>query len=263
MIELSHVTKRYGETVAVDDLSLAINDGELAVLLGPSGCGKTTTLRAINRMVEIDSGSIMIAGTDIREQHPDELRRHIGYGIQSVGLFPHMTVARNISVVPRLLGWDADRVADRVTELLEMVGLDPKTYAHKRPRQLSGGEAQRVGVARALAADPPVLLMDEPFGALDPLTRERLQVEFRRLQRTLGKTVVFVTHDVAEAALLGDRIALMRTGRLVQFSTPQQLWDEPADPFVSEFFGQVGGLAFGALVQSMREQADAADGARA
>lgn len=263
MIELSHVTKRYGDAVAVDDVSLTIAEGELAVLLGPSGCGKTTTLRSINRMVEIDGGVIKIAGTDIREQHPDELRRHIGYGIQSVGLFPHMTVARNISVVPRLLGWDAERVAARVTKLLEMVGLDPAMYAQKRPRQLSGGEAQRVGVARALAADPPVLLMDEPFGALDPLTRERLQVEFRRLQRTLGKTVVFVTHDVAEAALLGDRIALMRAGKIVQFATPRELWDEPADPFVGEFFGHVGGLAFGALVQSMREQVESVDGAHA
>ncbi|MHB1341700.1 MAG: ABC transporter ATP-binding protein [Coriobacteriia bacterium] len=263
MIEISHITKRYGDAVAVDDLSLTIEEGEFAVLLGPSGCGKTTTLRSINRMVDIDEGVIRIAGTDIRDQHPDELRRHIGYGIQSVGLFPHMTVARNIAVVPRLLGWDTDRIAARVAELLEMVGLDAANYADKKPRQLSGGEAQRIGVARALAADPPVLLMDEPFGALDPLTRERLQVEFRRLQKTLGKTVVFVTHDVAEAALLGDRIALMRAGSLVQFTTPEDLWDNPADDFVCEFFGQVGGLAFGALVQSMKDAASAGEGASA
>ncbi|MEN6431042.1 MAG: ATP-binding cassette domain-containing protein [Coriobacteriales bacterium] len=259
MIELEHVTKRYGDVAAVDDLSLVVKEGELAILLGPSGCGKTTTLRSINRMVEIDHGAIRIDGVDIKERQPDDLRRHIGYGIQSVGLFPHMTVARNIGVVPGLLGWDDTKIATRVRELLEMVGLDPKEYAHKKPRELSGGEAQRVGVARALAADPPLLLMDEPFGALDPLTRERLQVEFRALQRDLHKTVVFVTHDVAEAALLGDRIALMRAGRLVQYATPLELWEHPADTFVSDFFGAVGKITFGALVESMRTGGNGSD----
>lgn len=238
MIELRGVMKRYGEHVAVHDLSLVVEEGSIAVLLGPSGCGKTTTLRAINRMVEIDAGSIEIDGVDVRERHPDELRRSIGYGIQSVGLFPHMTVARNIATVPRLLGWEASRIQKRVNELLEMVGLDPHVYAKKRPSELSGGEAQRVGVARALAADPPVLLMDEPFGALDPLTRSRLQEEFRRLQGLLGKTVVFVTHDVEEAVVLADRIALMRDGQLVQYDTPEALWQRPADGFVRKFFGE-------------------------
>jgi osmoprotectant transport system ATP-binding protein len=237
MIRLEHVTKRFAEKIAVDDVSLEVAAGEFAILLGPSGCGKTTTLRAINRMTDIDSGTIVIDGLNVLESKPDELRRSIGYVIQSIGLFPHMTVERNIATVPRLLGWKADRIAARVRELLELVGLDPATYATKRPRQLSGGEQQRVGVARALAADPAVLLMDEPFGALDPLSRQRLQVEFRKLQRDLGTTVVFVTHDVEEAVALGDRIALMEHGRLVQFDTPESLWLNPATPFVRDFFG--------------------------
>jgi osmoprotectant transport system ATP-binding protein len=237
VIRLEHVTKRFAEKTAVDDVSLEVAAGEFAILLGPSGCGKTTTLRAINRMTDIDSGTIVIDGLNVLESKPDELRRRIGYVIQSIGLFPHMTVERNIATVPRLLGWKADRIAARVRELLELVGLDPATYATKRPRQLSGGEQQRVGVARALAADPAVLLMDEPFGALDPLSRQRLQVEFRKLQRDLGTTVVFVTHDVEEAVLLGDRIALMEHGRLVQFDTPESLWLNPVAPFVRDFFG--------------------------
>lgn len=237
MITLDHVSKRYADKTAVDDLSIEVARGEIAVLLGPSGCGKTTTLRAINRMLDIDSGTITVDGEDVSLHKPDELRRRIGYVIQSIGLFPHMTVARNIATVPRLLGWDAKRTSERVTELLDLVGLDPATYADKRPRQLSGGEQQRVGVARALAADPSVLLMDEPFGALDPLSRQRLQVEFRNLQRTLGTTVVFVTHDVEEAVILGDRIALMHDGKLVQYDRPEVLWQHPATPFVSDFFG--------------------------
>ncbi len=238
MITLDHVSKRYGDKIAVDDLSMEIAAGEIAVLLGPSGCGKTTTLRAINRMLDIDSGRVLIDGQDVSQRSPDELRRHIGYVIQSIGLFPHMTDARKVGTVPRLLGWDAKRIAARTTELLELVGLDPATYAQKRPAQLSGGEQQRVGVARALAADPSVLLMDEPFGALDPLSRQRLQVEFRNLQRTLGTTVVFVTHDVEEAVILGDRVALMHDGRLVQFDRPEVLWQHPAEKFVSDFFGE-------------------------
>lgn len=242
MISLEHVTKRYGDAVAVDDLTLEIAEGELAVLLGPSGCGKTTTLRAINRMHDIDAGTIMVDGANVMDRSPEELRRHMGYVIQSVGLFPHMTVARNIGIVPRLLGWDGARVERRVNELIELVGLDVGEHAHKKPGQLSGGQQQRVGVARALAADPPVLLMDEPFGALDPISRQRLQVEFLRLQRELGKTVVFVTHDVEEAVVLGDRVALMDRGRLVQFDPPERLWQHPATPFVTEFFGRELGL---------------------
>jgi osmoprotectant transport system ATP-binding protein len=237
MISLDHVTKRYAEKTAVDDVTFEVAAGEFAVLLGPSGCGKTTTLRAINRMIDIDAGSIRVDGVDVLAQKPDELRRHIGYVIQSIGLFPHLSVARNVATVPRLLGWDATRTNTRVRELLDLVGLDPEHYADKRPSQLSGGEQQRVGVARALAADPAVLLMDEPFGALDPLSRQRLQVEFRKLQRSLGTTVVFVTHDVEEAVIMGDRIALMQGGRLVQFAPPEVLWQHPATPFVRDFFG--------------------------
>ncbi|PKQ15781.1 MAG: glycine/betaine ABC transporter [Actinobacteria bacterium HGW-Actinobacteria-7] len=238
MIRLEHVTKCFAENTAVDDVSLEIKAGELAILLGPSGCGKTTTLRSINRMTDIDSGTIFVDDINVLEQQPDELRRRIGYVIQSIGLFPHLTIARNVATVPRLLGWDAERTNKRVNELLEMVGLDPALYAMKHPRELSGGEQQRVGVARALAADPAVLLMDEPFGALDPLSRQRLQVEFRALQRELGTTVVFVTHDIEEAVLLGDRIALMDHGRLIQFDRPETLWLSPATPFVSSFFGE-------------------------
>ena len=242
MIELRGITKRFGSTVAVDGVSLIIPDGELTIVLGPSGCGKTTLLRAINRMVEIDEGEVLIDGERVDSVLPEQLRRHIGYAIQSVGLFPHMTVARNIATVPRLLGWDKRRIDDRVTELLALVGLDPATYADKRPHELSGGEAQRIGVARALAADPPIMLMDEPFGALDPISRERLQREFAALHSRLGKTVVFVTHDVEEAVLLGDRIVLMREGRIVQEGAPEELWRSPGHQFVRDFFGDEFGL---------------------
>ncbi|MBN1630649.1 MAG: ABC transporter ATP-binding protein [Thermoleophilia bacterium] len=242
MIELRNVTKKYGTVTAVDDVSLTIPDGELTIVLGPSGCGKTTVLRTINRMVEIDSGEVIVDGRPIDAVPPEELRRHIGYAIQSVGLFPHMTVRRNIATVPRLLGWERARVSERVNELLDLVGLDPAIYADKRPGELSGGEAQRVGVARALAADPPVLLMDEPFGALDPISRERLQREFAALHKRLGKTVVFVTHDIEEAVLLGDRIVLMRDGRIVQVGAPEELWRSPEGRFVRDFFGDEFGL---------------------
>jgi osmoprotectant transport system ATP-binding protein len=237
MIALEHLTKRYAERTAVDDLSFTVADGEVAVLIGPSGCGKTTTLRMINRLIEPSSGRILIDGDDIATLKPEELRRHIGYVIQSVGLFPHLTVADNIATVPKLLGWKDDRVAPRVKELLDLVGLDPAAYAGKYPRQLSGGEAQRVGVARALAADPPVLLMDEPFGAVDPLNRERLQAEFARIQRDLRKTVIFVTHDVDEAIRLADRIAVMRDGTVQQYDTPENVLDHPANKFVHDFMG--------------------------
>ena len=237
MIRLENVTKRYGETTAVQGLSLEVAAGEVCVLIGPSGCGKTTTLRMINRLIEPTSGRIVVNDHDVTEQSPEQLRRGLGYVIQSVGLFPHLTVADNIVTVPRLLGWDRARMEARGTELLALVGLDPAEYAGKYPRQLSGGEAQRVGVARALAADPPVLLMDEPFGAVDPLTRERLQAEFARIQRELHKTVVFVTHDVDEAIRLADRIAVMRDGRLQQYDTPEQVLDHPANKFVHDFMG--------------------------
>lgn len=237
MISLEHVTKRYGDHVAVDDLTLEIPDGEVCVLIGPSGCGKTTTLRMINRLAEPTAGRILIGGVDAASMPAEELRRHIGYAIQSVGLFPHMTVAENIGTVPRLLGWKPARTAPRVAEMLELVGLAPQTYAEKYPRELSGGEAQRVGVARALAGDPPVLLMDEPFGAVDPLNRDRLQAEFARIQRELRKTVVFVTHDADEAIRLADRIALMHDGRLQQYDVPEALLDHPANRFVHDFMG--------------------------
>jgi osmoprotectant transport system ATP-binding protein len=237
VIKLEDVTKRYGDTLAVDRLSLEVGDGEVCVLIGPSGCGKTTTLRMINRLVEPTSGRITVGGRDVRSVPPEELRRGLGYAIQSVGLFPHLTVAENIMTVPRLLGWERARMQARVEELLALVGLEPGAYAEKYPRQLSGGESQRVGVARALAADPPVLLMDEPFGAVDPLNRERLQGEFARIQRELRKTVVFVTHDVDEAIRLADRIALMKDGRLRQYDTPERMLDHPADKFVHDFMG--------------------------
>lgn len=242
MIEISGLTKEYAGRKAVDGLDLTVATGELTVLLGPSGAGKTTVLRCINRLVEPTSGTIRVDGVDIAALDPVELRRSMGYVIQGVGLFPNMTIRENVAAVPRLLGWDKRRIAERVDEMLELVGLDPERYGSMYPRQLSGGEAQRVGVARALAADPPILLMDEPFGAVDPLTRERLQREMRRLQARLRKTVVFVTHDIDEAVLLGDRIALMRDGRLEQHDTPEALWRRPASEFVRRFFGENLGL---------------------
>ena len=221
VIRLENIVKRYGDTVAVDDLSIEVGKGEVCVLIGPSGCGKTTTLRMINRLIQPTSGHIFINGKDTTEIKPELLRRSIGYAIQSVGLFPHMTVAANIAVVPELLHWEKSPIASRVEELLKLVNLDPAEYAHKFPNQLSGGEAQRIGVARALAADPPILLMDEPFGAVDPLTRERLQAQFVRIQQELKKTVIMVTHDLDEAIRLADRIAIMESGRLVQYDTPE------------------------------------------
>jgi osmoprotectant transport system ATP-binding protein len=239
VIRFDHVTKRYEGTThpAVDDLSLMIPEGQTVVLIGPSGCGKSTTLRMVNRLIEPDSGTVSEDDRDVRDFRPEELRRHVGYAIQGVGLFPHFTVAENIGVVPRLLGWETARIAARVSELLDLVGLDGSDYSEKFPDELSGGEAQRVGVARALAADPPVLLMDEPFGAVDPLTRERLQAEFVAIQARLKKTVVFVTHDIDEAVKLGDRIAIMREGRLIQYDTPERVLAYPADEFVAGFVG--------------------------
>jgi osmoprotectant transport system ATP-binding protein len=239
VITLKGLTKRFpGEArPAVDSLSLEVREGETCVLIGPSGCGKTTTMRMINRMIEPDAGTIEVAGRDVTHADPIELRRSIGYVIQQIGLFPHMTIADNVATVPRLLGWDASRIASRVDELLALVDMDPSVYRGRFPRELSGGQRQRVGVARALAADPPVMLMDEPFGAIDPITRGRLQEEFLRIQQRLRKTIVFVTHDIDEAIRMGDRIAILRAGRLVQYDTPEAILARPGDAFVEEFVG--------------------------
>jgi osmoprotectant transport system ATP-binding protein len=239
MIRLRGLTKRFaGEArPAVDSLSLEVATGETCVLIGPSGCGKTTTMRMVNRMIEPDAGNIEVGGRDVTHVDPIELRRSIGYVIQQIGLFPHMTIAENIATVPRLLGWDEARTAKRIDELLDLVAMDPVTYRARFPRELSGGQRQRVGVARALAADPPVMLMDEPFGAIDPITRAKLQDEFLRIQQRLRKTIVFVTHDIDEAIRMGDKIAIMRAGRLVQYDTPETILARPADAFVEEFVG--------------------------
>ena len=232
------LTRSFGAVQAARDVSLTVEAGETLALLGPSGCGKTTTLRMINRLIEPTGGRVLIGGQDTRNLRPEELRRRIGYVIQQIGLFPHLNVAQNVATVPDLLGQARNATARRVDELLELVGLDPELYRAKKPSELSGGQAQRVGVARALAADPPLLLMDEPFGALDPLAREHLQNAFRAIQRQLHKTVVMVTHDIDEALRLGDRIALMNAGRLEQFGTPEELVFHPATPFVSQFLGE-------------------------
>jgi len=239
MISLEHVTKRYSETgaVAVDDLSLQIPEGMTVALIGPSGCGKTTTMRMINRLVDPTMGRILLGGEDVTQIDPILLRRRIGYVIQQVGLFPHMTIGQNIAAVPKLLGWDPARIGRRTEELLHLVGLDPQEMLKRYPRQLSGGQRQRVGVARALAADPPVLLMDEPFGALDPIARARLQSEFRQILKQVRKTVVLVTHDLEEATRLGDRIAIMNNGKIVQYDTPDAVLSHPADAFVENFVG--------------------------
>ena len=244
MIRLEQLTKVFeGGAVAVDHLDLAIADGELCVLVGPSGCGKTTTMKMVNRLIEPTSGRILLAGEDVTHGDPVELRRRIGYVIQQVGLFPHLTIGENVATVPKLLGWDRAKVKARVGELLDLVGLPPATYAKRYPRQLSGGQRQRVGVARALGADPPVLLMDEPFGAIDPITRARLQEEFLRLQREVCKTIVFVTHDIEEAVHLGDRIAILAEGGvLAQYDTPAAILGAPASPFVADFVGSDRGL---------------------
>jgi osmoprotectant transport system ATP-binding protein len=239
MITLTALSKRFAamSAPAVDALSLTIGAGEICVLIGPSGCGKTTTMRMINRMIEPDSGTIVVGERDVTRIDPMELRRSIGYVIQQVGLFPHMTIADNIATVPRLLGWDRPRIDRRVDELLSRVHMDPARDRDRYPRELSGGQKQRVGVARALAADPPVMLMDEPFGALDPITRASLQDEFLRILRELKKTIVFVTHDIDEAIRMGTRIAILRAGRLVQYDTPEAILAQPADSFVEAFVG--------------------------
>ena len=240
MITLEHVSKGFaGGSNAVRDLSLEIPTGETCVLLGPSGCGKTTTLRMINRLIEPDGGRILVDGVDTHQIDPVRLRLKMGYVIQQTGLFPHMTVADNVATVPRLWDWDAARVKARVDELLELVGLPPREYRRRYPHQLSGGQRQRVGFARALGADPPILLMDEPFGAVDRITRERLQHEFISIQRSLGKTVVFVTHDIDEAVMVGDRICLMKMqAEIAQYDTPDAILTRPASDYVSQFLGR-------------------------
>jgi len=239
LIAFSHVSKAYpGGVIAVTDLSMEVVEGETLVLLGTSGCGKTTTLKMVNRLVDLTAGSIRIGGVDIMDQDPIELRRGIGYAIQHIGLFPHMTVGENIAVVPKLLKWPRQRIAERIDELLSVVGLEPMEFRDRFPAQLSGGQRQRIGVARALAADPPVVLMDEPFGALDPITREQLQNEFLELESEIQKTVIFVTHDVFEAAKMGDRIALFDRGELQQLATPAELVEKPANEFVDQFLGR-------------------------
>jgi osmoprotectant transport system ATP-binding protein len=247
-VELDHVTKRYGDQaaggrLAVDDLSLEVPPGRICVLVGPSGCGKTTTLKLINRLIAPTSGRILIDGVDVASRDATEVRRSMGYVIQQVGLFPHRTVAENVATVPRLLGWPSSRQRERADELLALVGLDPGVHRDRYPVQLSGGERQRVGVARALAADPPIMLMDEPFGAVDPIVRDRLQNEFLRIQEGMAKTIVFVTHDIDEAIKIGDLIAVMEIGgRLAQFGSPAEILASPASEFVARFVGADRGL---------------------
>jgi osmoprotectant transport system ATP-binding protein len=246
VVAFEHVTKRYGgpsAPSAVTDLTLTVPAGEICVLVGPSGCGKTTSMKMVNRLIEPTSGRITIGGEDVASLPAVELRRRIGYVIQQVGLFPHLTVGENVAVVPRLLGWSPDRVRARSDELLDLIGLEPGGYRDRYPTELSGGERQRVGVARALAADPPVMLMDEPFGAVDPIRRDRLQNEFLRLQEQVRKTVIFVTHDVDEAIKMADRIAILeRGGILAQYDTPEAILANPASEFVERFVGADRGL---------------------
>ena len=247
-VEFEHVSKQYdvrakGTPGAVNDLSLQVPAGKICVLVGPSGCGKTTSLKMVNRLIEPSSGRILLDGVDTASRDVTELRRGIGYVIQQVGLFPHQTIGENVVVVPRLLGWPATRRRERAEELLELVGLNPARYRDRYPSELSGGERQRVGVARALAADPPVMLMDEPFGAVDPIVRDRLQNEFLRLQEELAKTILFVTHDIDEAIKMGDLVAVMKTGgHLAQYGPPSEILAAPADDFVARFVGADRGL---------------------
>jgi osmoprotectant transport system ATP-binding protein len=245
MITFENVTKIYpgSDIPAVADLSFTVPEGETCVIIGPSGCGKTTSLKMINRLIEPSGGKLVVNGLNVLEQNPVELRRNIGYVIQQIGLFPHMTVRDNIAVVPRLLNWDESRIDDRVDELISMVNMDPGQFRDRFPRELSGGQRQRIGVVRALAADPPVLLMDEPFGAIDPINRDALQNEFLRLQKRLKKTIAFVTHDIDEALKMGSMICILQVGgELVQYDTPENILANPVDEFVTDFVGADRGL---------------------
>lgn len=245
MIELQNVTKIYPgqRRPAVSGVSFSVPEGKTCVLIGPSGCGKTTIMKMINRIIEPSEGTILVNGQNAREMNAVKLRRTIGYVIQQIGLFPHMTIQQNIGVVPRLLGWPRAKIAQRADELIELVGMDPVAYRDRYPRELSGGQRQRIGVARALAADPPVMLMDEPFGAVDPITRDRLQNEFLRLQERLHKTIVFVTHDIDEAIKMGDQIVILQTGGLIQqIGSPDDILANPANDFVADFVGTDRGL---------------------
>jgi osmoprotectant transport system ATP-binding protein len=260
-LEFRNVSKRYpgGDRPVLVDLSFEVPAGEICVLVGPSGCGKTTAMRMVNRMIDITEGDILLDGRSVRKREPAELRRHIGYVIQQTGLFPHLSIADNIATVPRLLGWDRKRVEARIDELLELISLPAETR-NRYPAEVSGGQRQRVGVARALAADPPLMLMDEPFGAIDPITRERLQNEFLRLQQDIRKTIVFVTHDIDEAIKMGDRIAILREGGvLAQYDTPKRILAEPADDFVARFVGLDRGLKRLALSNLSDLSLEAAD----
>jgi len=262
MIEFDNVSKDYGGRPAVVDLNLSVGQGEFVVLIGPSGSGKSTTLRMINRLVEHDRGRIRFAGREIRDFTPEDLRRRMGYAIQSVGLFPHWTVEKNIGTVPRLLAWPKDKIKARVHELLELLQLPPTEFAKRYPHELSGGQQQRVGVARALAADPEILLMDEPFGALDPVTRVVMQRELKRIHTLAGKTIVMVTHDIDEALFLADRVVLFKDGRLVQEGSPLDILSHPANDFVMDFLGraELGIKRLG--LGSVREHLRAGDQAR-
>ena len=265
MIRLDGVSKRYPDgTVAVHDLDLEVRRGELVALLGPSGCGKSTTLRMVNRLVEPTSGRILLDGRDVTGVDPVQLRRGIGYVIQRIGLFPHLSVRDNVATVPSLLGWDGPRTRSRAEEMLDLVGLDPAVYGDRYPHALSGGQQQRVGVARALAADPPVLLMDEPFGAVDPVQRERLQVEFRRIQAELNKTVLFVTHDVDEAVRLADRIAVFSEGGVLeQVADPATLLATPVNDKVADFVGTDRAIRRMSVTELVAEDLEPANGAAA
>jgi osmoprotectant transport system ATP-binding protein len=247
VIELRALSRHFGAHVAVDDVSLDVAEGELLVLVGGSGSGKTTTLKLVNRLIEPTSGSVLVDGVDTRELEGPDLRRRIGYCFQQIGLFPHLCVEENVGITPTLLGWGSDEISERVDELLALVELEPASFRARRPHELSGGQQQRVGLARALAARPRLMLLDEPFGALDPLTRESLQQAFTRIRRDLALTALFVTHDMVEALLLGDRIAVLHAGRLVQVGTPAELWRAPADEHVAE------------LLRTPRRQAEALD----
>lgn len=240
MINLAGVSKKYGDFIAVNNIDLTVKEAEFLVVLGPSGSGKSTLLRLINKMIERDAGEISVEGQDVDDFKVEDLRKSIGYVIQSIGLFPHMNVQRNIATVPKLLNWDEERIDKRIDEMLDLVGLKAEDYKDKRPSELSGGEAQRIGVARAMASNPDILLMDEPFGAVDPINRLRLQKEFRKIQRQLKKTVVFVTHDIDEALLLADRICIMNQGEIVQVDSPERIISNPKNDFVKDFFKDEG-----------------------